>query len=263
MEAKVGDDLRQLSLYTERDSIIHRIHPITKLVYIMVAILLPLVLPLDQILTLSIVVSFIILTTGRVLKQVVPLLMFSGFVLLTVVLIQGLFRAGNHTPAFQLGGWIFYQEGLRHALAICLQVVNILGAFSILVLTTKPTDLIEALVRKGLSPRIGYVLSSVLQIIPQMIGSMDTIMDAQRSRGLELEGNLAKRIKAFVPLIGPVVMTSLINVRERAMALEARGFTAKIPKTFLRQNPEKTFDYFIQAGLVILLLAAAVRRLIA
>lgn len=255
--------MRQLSLYTERNTVVHRMHPITKLIYIIVAILLPWALPSDQVLTVSILVSFVILSAGRVLKQVVPLFMFSGFVLVTVVLIQGLFRAGNHTPVLQLGGWIFYQEGLRHALAICLQVVNILGAFSILVLTTKPTDLIEALVRKGLSPKIGYVLSSVLQIIPQMIGSMETIMDAQRSRGLEMEGNLAKRIKAFVPLIGPVVMTSLINVRERAMALEARGFTAKIPKTFLRQNPELASDYLIQAALVVLLLAAGVWRLIA
>ena len=253
--------MRQLSLYTERTTCIHQIHPITKLYYIAAAILLPFVLSSDLTLPLSILMSFTILLTGRVLKQVIPLFMFSGFVLLTVVLIQGLFRAGNQTPAFQIGGWTFYQEGLRHALSICLQVVNILSAFSILVLTTKPTDLIESLVRKGLSPKIGYVLSSVLQIIPQMVGSMETIMDAQRSRGLEMEGGLVKRIKAFLPLIGPVVMTSLINVRERAMALEARGFTAKIPKSFLRQNFEQQSDRYIQKGLVVLLLAAVVWRL--
>jgi hypothetical protein len=105
----------------------------------------------------------------------------------------------------------------------CLQVLNMLGSFSLLVLTTKPNDLIESLVRRGLSARIGYVLSSVLQIIPQMAASMETIMDAQRSRGMEMEGKLLIRLKAFIPLIGPVVMSSLIGVKERAMALEVMG----------------------------------------
>lgn len=55
---------------------------------------------------------------------------------------------------------------------------------------------------------------------------MNTIMDAQRSRGLETEGNLITRAKSFLPLISPVVMSSLINTRERAIALEIRGFEA-------------------------------------
>lgn len=52
-----------------------------------------------------------------------------------------------------------------------------------------------------------------------MSGTMNTIMDAQRSRGLETEGNLITRAKSFLPLISPVVMSSLINTRERAIAL--------------------------------------------
>ena len=50
----------------------------------------------------------------------------------------------------------------------------------------------------GFSPRFGYIVTSVFQIIPQMMGTMNTIMDAQRSRGLETEGNLRTRAKAFL-----------------------------------------------------------------
>ena len=62
---------------------------------------------------------------------------------------------------------------------------------------------------------------------------MNTITDAQRSRGLETEGSLLTRAKAFLPLISPVVMSSLINTRERAVALEVRGFAAKQKKLTL------------------------------
>ena len=44
---------------------------------------------------------------------------------------------------------------------------------------------------------------------------------------METEGNLLVRIKAFLPLISPVVMSALTATRERAIALEVRGFGAK------------------------------------
>lgn len=99
-------------------------------------------------------------------------------------------------------------------------------SFSTFVLSTKPADLVEALEKSGFSKRFGYIINSVFQIIPQMTGTMSTIMDAQRSRGMETEGSLLVRAKAFIPLISPVITSSLINTRERAIALEVRGFDA-------------------------------------
>jgi energy-coupling factor transport system permease protein len=144
-----------------------------------------------------------------------------------------------------------------------MRVINIICAFSILILTTKPSDLIEELVRKGLSPKIGYVLSSVLQIIPQMVSTMDTITDAQRSRGMETEGKLFVRMKAFLPLIGPVVMNSLISTRERAMALEVRGFNSKVKKSFLNDEFKFKHGLLIRVIIIALIAAAILWRIIA
>lgn len=245
------------SLYTERNSIIHNLGAITKIVYIIMAISIPMIAAQRIIDILMVCCTYAILSLAKVFKKVIPMVGFSLFVLVTVFFIQGLYYSGNQTPVFKLAMFVFYQEGLSYASGICLQVLNILGAFAILVLTTKPADLIEALVQKGLSPRFGYVFSSVLQIIPQMLSSMDTIMDAQRSRGMETEGSLFTRVKAFFPLLGPVVMSSLLNVRERAMALEVRGFNSKIRKTFLNEQHESRQDKFLQ-GLFLLLIALVI-----
>ena len=120
----------------------------------------------------------------------------------------------------------FYREGIFYALHIGLNILNMLLSFAVFVLSTKPSEFVDELEKRGFSPRFGYIVTSVFQIIPQMMGTMNTIMDAQRSRGLETEGNLRTRGKAFLPLISPVVMSSLINTRERAIALEVRGFGA-------------------------------------
>ena len=125
-------------------------------------------------------------------------------------------------------------------------ILNMLLAFAILVLTTAPEELVEELEKKGFSPKFGYIINSVFQIIPEMIGTMHTISDAQRSRGMETEGNLRTRIKAFLPLISPVVMSALTNTRERAIALEVRGFGARARKTYLYEHPYQKNDQIIK-----------------
>ena len=60
------------------------------------------------------------------------------------------------------------------------------------------------------------------------------ITDAQRARGMETEGKLWVRFKSFLPLLGPVVLNSLKETRERSIALEIRGFNAKGKRTFCR-----------------------------
>ncbi|MGZ9586712.1 energy-coupling factor transporter transmembrane component T family protein [Paenibacillus marinisediminis] len=255
--------MKLMSLYVERESMVHHIDPITKLVYIATIIALPIVLPSIHTAWICMLISFAILGAAGVIKQSLPIFGFVGFVLLTVVLIQGFFYVGNETVLFHLGSWPFYEEGLLFALGIAFRALNIVGAFLILVLTTKPSDLVDSLVRKGLSPRIGYVLNSVFQIIPQMMSTVDTIMDAQRSRGMETEGKLITRIKAFLPLIGPVVLSSLIDTKERTLALQVRGFNVKGAKTFLNEEKKYRHGLLLRWFMLAVLVGAVIWRLIA
>lgn len=253
--------MKSISLYEEKGTKLNQMAPESKIMYIVTAIAVPALLSSRWAGTGFIILSVILLASGKVLRKTLPILSVSGFVLLTVVIIQGLFRAGNKTPILSLGAVVFYKEGLNYALGIVINVINILLSFCVLILTTKPSDMIENFVRKGFSPRFGYVFISVFQIIPQMTETMSTITDAQRSRGMETEGNLWVRIKAFIPLISPVIMSSLINTKERALALEVRGFNSKNRKTFLNDERKTGADIYIQMVLLVCILAALGRRI--
>ena len=254
--------MKSISLYEDLSTPIHKVEPLSKVLYIMVTLLLPIIWGHKGVTVGCILGSIILLVIGKVLKKTVPILGCSAFMIITVIVIQGLFRVGNVTPLVKIGTLVFYKEGLYFAFGIGLNVVNLLLAVCVLVLTTKPSDLVEALVRIGLSPKIGYVLSSVFQMIPQMATTMSTITDAQRSRGMETEGNLYKRIKAFFPLIGPVVMNSLIATRERAIALEVRGFNAKTKRSYLNQYQPTQVDKMIRVILLILLGGSLIGRIL-
>jgi energy-coupling factor transport system permease protein len=251
-----------LSLFVDKNTYIHRIDPFNKLLYVVVAVSVSFILPYELTGAILIIASIAILLFARVMKKVIPLIEFSFIILISIVIIQGLFHPGNINPVFHIGRIMFYKEGLVYALNLSLRVINILLAFAILVLTAKPSDLIEDLVRRGLSPKFGYVLSSALQIIPQMISTVSSITDAQRSRGLETEGKLIVRLRAFFPLIGPVVMNSLVETRERAMALEVRAFNSKEKKTFLNERKMLVSDRTMQIILLLILITSIILRVL-
>ena len=253
--------MKTISLYVDRGSKLNKTAPESKILYVIVAILVPALLGTRWAGIGFIALSVILLLSAKVLKRTLPLLGVSGFVLFTVLIIQGLFWFGNETPLFAIGPAVFYKEGVNYAVGILINIVNILMSFCVLILTTKPSDMIENLVRRGFSPRFGYVFISVFQIIPQMTETMSTITDAQRSRGMETEGKLLVRIKAFIPLIAPVIMSSLINTKERALALEVRGFNSRKKKTFLNDEVKTGADKFIQIALLLVIAAAVAWRI--
>ena len=254
--------MKSISLYVDKDTYLTRMHPFTKLCYIFTAIVASLVAGKLWAFAAFIGISLVMLISGKIIRKVFPLIAFSFTILITIFLIHGLFNHENATLLFAAGPLKFYQEGMLYALRISLNVLNMLLAFAVFVLTTRPVELVEDLERIGFSPKIGYVVSSVFQIVPQMSGTMNTIMDAQRSRGLETEGSLLTRAKSFLPLISPVVMSSLINTRERAIALEIRGFEAGQKKTYLREDKMKNSDRIWCVILLLLIIAAiAIRSL--
>ena len=254
--------MKSISLYVDNGSWLCKVLPFTKLAYIATAISVPLLVGKLSFFAIFIALSLAVLASGRLLKRVVPLIAFSFTILITIFLIHGLFNQSNRNILFSIGPLHFYREGLLYALHIGCNVLNMLLSFAILVLSAKPSELVEELEKRGFSRRMGYIITSVFQIVPQMTGTMNTITDAQRSRGLETEGSLLTRAKAFLPLISPVVMSSLINTRERAVALEVRGFAAKQKKTYLADRTPHRGDTPITVVLLAMIAAALLWRIV-
>ena len=244
--------MKSISLYVDNGSWLCKVHPFTKLAYIATAISVPLLVGKLSFFAIFIALSLAVLASGRLLKRVVPLIAFSFTILITIFLIHGLFNQSNRNILFSIGPLHFYREGLLYALHIGCNVLNMLLSFAILVLSAKPSELVEELEKRGFSRRMGYIIT----------GTMNTITDAQRSRGLETEGSLLTRAKAFLPLISPVVMSSLINTRERAVALEVRGFAAKQKKTYLADRTPHRGDTPITVVLLAMIAAALLWRIV-
>lgn len=155
-----------------------------------------------------------------------------------LLIIHGLFNPANSTPLIGFGSLVLSEEGLRYAVLIIGRLVSVLAASMLLVFTTRVGDLIQALSQAGLSPWMAYLLGSPLLLLPQLRARANSIVATQRARGLETEGSLLKRARALFPLVAPLVFSALVDTEERAMALEARAFSAPGPRTSLVELPD-------------------------
>jgi energy-coupling factor transport system permease protein len=159
---------------------------------------------------------------------------------LTVVLfvVHGLFNPNNHTVLVRMGPFAVGQEGLIYAAVIVIRLMAALATSLLLVMSTHPARLVQALEEAGLPPNLAYLVGSPLLLLPQLAGRAQTIQAAQQARGLETQGNLFRRIRALFPLVAPLVFSALVDVEERSLALEVRGFSSPNEKTSLIQLPD-------------------------
>lgn len=104
-------------------------------------------------------------------------------------------------------------------------------------------------------------------MVPRMQERAGSILDAQQARGLVVSGSIRQRAKALVPLIGPVLLGSLIDVRERTFALEARGFGARPGRSAYRLVADPPADRWLRpaillgiVGVVVLALSGVLGR---
>jgi energy-coupling factor transport system permease protein len=223
------------SIYTPGASPLHRLHPLTKMAATALIVIAAYLLPgLLSPIALFLVVLLLAYTSGIMGSVVRPVLRGLLPVTLSLFIIQGiLFPPAGATP-LPIGPVTLTREGLAFAFLISTRLLTFTSAILLLLRTTHPADLVFALTERGLPRSIGYILLVTLQIAPDMIGRATAILEAQRSRGLETQGGL-RRVRAVVPLVGPLVVGALVDVEERAMALESRAYTAPGPKTSLRE----------------------------
>ena len=225
------------------DSVIHRLDPRAKLLasFYFIGIifmannwktyLLMFVFTMGAIYLSKISVRFFI-------RGVRPLLWLISF----TVLLQIFFTRGG-TEYFRFGVIALTQQGLMNGAFIFCRFVLIIFMSTLLTLTTSPlslSDAIEYLLRplkvvKFPVHEVSLMLSIALRFVPTLMDETEKIMNAQRARGVDFgAGNLAQKMKAIVPLLIPLFVSSFNRAEDLAIAMEARGYQGGDSRTKYR-----------------------------
>jgi energy-coupling factor transport system permease protein len=253
----------RLSYYVKRESTLHRLNPLTKTVLALSIILVSFISPwywAPQLLLILCIVPLCFL--GRVSREFLNtairlIIPAAGF----IFIMQAFFQPIEGNVIFQFWVLDVTRESLAFAFRVSTRIAVMISAFTLFLLTTHPSELMSDLTRRGLPGQFAYVIISTLQILPQMQAKAQTIIAAQRARGLDTESTYLKRAGSLLPLVSPLVFGSLVEVEERAIAIEARGFTSTHVKTSLHEVPDTNTDKIVRWVLVAFIVLSLAFRL--
>jgi energy-coupling factor transport system permease protein len=238
---------------------LHRRHPLTKLLALLSVAVAAFILPPVALPVLLGALFAAAVSIGLVVPLVrslrIPAVLFAS-----ILLVNAFFYPGAVDRLFAIGPVGLSWEGILFGVLSAGRILVVFVASILFLFTTLPDDLLEALVDKGASHRLAFVVLSAIQLVPRLQGRAAAILDAQQARGLRVTGSFGTRVRALVPLIGPIVLGSLIDVRERTLALEARGFGAKRERTAYRVVVDPPADRWLRWAIVasLILLVVAV-----
>ena len=236
--------------YIAGSSWLHRRHPLTKLLGVLVILVAAFLLPSVSLAASAALLAGIAVSAGLA-GAVLRSLRIPSVLIISIVVVNALFFPGGHDVVLEVGPLSITREGLTFGLVSAGRLLVVFGASVLFLFTTLADDLLETLVARGVSHRIAFVVLTAVQLIPRMQHRATSILAAQQARGLSVDGSFVRRLRVLVPLVGPVVLGSLVDVRERTMALEARGFGARPGRTAYRVVPDSGLDRVLRPVLVV------------
>ena len=246
-------------------SILHRLDPRTKII-----LLFALMILIFMAEGWAAYLALTTLTAGLIfLSQVPPLTVLKSvkplaWIILFTLLIHFVSHDGEVLAKFYV--FKVTREGIIYGAMISLRLVLLIVLSSLLTFTTSPLKLTDA-TEKLLSPlskvgvpahELAMMMTIAIRFVPTLLEETDKIIKAQKSRGLDFDsGGIVKRLRAMVPILVPLFLSSFRRAEYLAMAMEARCYHGGEGRTHMKQLRLSTLD-FCAVAVVILICAAVV-----
>lgn len=248
------------------NSVIHKIDPRVKILLIIAYIVFLFVA--NNFVSLGFMV---LVTVAIVLLTKIPVKMyFKGlkaimFIILFTSVLNMFYGSGE--PIWQWGFLKITLNGISNAVFISIRIVALIFISCVLTYTTSPTDLTDALERlmKPLTVfhikvhEIAMMMTIALRFVPTLLEETDKIMNAQKARGANMDsGGLIKRVKAMMPVLVPLLVSSFNRAYELAVAMECRCYRGGAGRTRMKVLKVETKDavavavsVFVLAGVIV------------
>jgi energy-coupling factor transport system permease protein len=189
-----------------------------------------------------------IVAYGRIWKEWLQSL--KGGAVLAVIIF-----ATNLLSFYFFQGMHLTGDMVEYSLSLTLRFLCLITSFSLFFLTTSPDKLSLALEKAHIPYEFNFAFITAIRFVPVLADEAQTIMDAQRSRGLELDkGGFLSRIQKYIPVLLPLIINSIRRSLELAEAMESRAFGATKDRTNLYELKMTSNDYVA----LILIIAAVV-----
>lgn len=220
--------------YHHRDSPVHRLAPKTKLLVLLFLIVSVFLVtsPWGFLLVASFALATIALSQLPlmvVLRGLRPMI----WIFVSIMILHAFFMNGDSKPLFSIGPVKATWKGVYSGVMVSCRFMLIVVSAAILTLTTVPlrladgaTEILRPLQKIGLPVgQIPIMMMITLHFIPVLFTEAEKLMSAQKLRGAQLARvNFVRRLKNLMPLIVPLLRSSLRKADELAVGMESRCY---------------------------------------
>ncbi|WP_391206420.1 energy-coupling factor transporter transmembrane component T family protein [Psychrobacillus sp. L4] len=255
--------------YMETNSMYHRLDPRTKILCIFMIML--------SFLTLETGTSYAVATLfvfGILFLSNVPFHVFGRglkplfFILMFTFLYNALLTKGTIIWSWSIMDVTW--EGLENGMRYVGRIILLILLASVLTLTTKPLDLARGL-EKLLAPfsklnvpveQFSLMIVIAIRFIPTILQELDRILLAQKARGYDMSAlSLPKRIYAYIPIIIPLLFTTIQRAEQLTYAIDARAYGKGKGRTQYKQLQFQKIDYIAGAIAILFVLTMLLIKL--
>lgn len=182
-----------------------------------------------------------------ILTSQMPVLAGEMFVLAAAILVLGFAKAwlkvlGALAPLL-IFLFVFYVWAMDWETATvgALRLAASVSAFFFFFQLTTPEDFGNSLVQSRVPYSFVFILVTAMQFAPTLSRQVRNTLDAQRSRGMRLEPDIAS-IPNFTALLAPLLVQAFTLAEQLAEAMESRGFGSP-HRTFVREYRLRGLDF--------------------
>ena len=221
----------EIMQYVIRESVFHRLHPITKLIFAVVVVVLA-VLTSDTVM-LAVLVGVIVAVAAAgglvrdLLRQVLLVSLAASLFVLTILTVQSGETLGYLVPPAVpvIGGAFPVTMGaISLAAAMSLRFCSMLFVFQLLVISTQPRDLVHLMDRLRMPVDYTLMFLIALRFIPSLQLEGKRIHEAQLARAYNPGKGFTGKIRGLFPIIIPLVSNSLGKATVLGLTIDLRGY---------------------------------------
>jgi energy-coupling factor transport system permease protein len=257
--------IRRLKLlrFYPGDSFLHRLDPRTKLLALVVISIVAFLLSALSVMILVFLFEVLLAVTSSLAKKFLAAVTLVSPLFILVIILDSFFSKTTSGPVWYSATIGFLhpmvtQGGVIFALAMGFRLLAICGISILFLMTTSHDDFIRSLRGMKVPPTISFSLGYALRSTTTLTEETGQIMDAQRSRGLELDrGTIVTNRDKLAALFIPVTVALLKRSKNTADAMLSRGFRPSMPgsgyKTKKFGRPDLLMGLILMALVIVLL----------
>ncbi len=230
-------------LYLDGGTFVHRLNPIVKILGLLFLFTIPLYFS-DPTELLPIMLLFVVIAAlSKSLPNLRKMLGFMVILAIFTTVLWSLFRKEGD-PFFKIGFLSASPDSVLYGLGMGIRLDSMLISGLVFLSSTRVEEFTAGLRKLGVPFAVSFALSLAFRLVPLFFSTTATVIEAQKSRGLDLEsGNIFARLRKYVPLLVPIFVYAIRDTDMLSMALESKGFHPKRERTYYLEPVMRWADW--------------------